>query len=625
MIVCRTLGPIDVLVDGAPAPADLLWRRNIALLVYLARSPKRARSREHLIGLLWGEKSEERARQSLNEALRTLRHYLAAALKTDATQVRLVAGAVELDTDQLETFAASGNYAAAAALVEGDFLEGFGIPRASGFDDWVAAERAAWHMRSVDVLIHRVEQLLAGGAVGPAGEVAERALALAPTSDAACRAVLRCLALAGERAGALQRFEAFAARLASEVGTQPDAETKRLAERVRLERTWRLPAHDPAGPPGLGAAPERRAPLVGRSAELTRLLDAWARCQREGRGAVGVVEGDPGMGKTRLAEEVVARARLEGAAIAVVRAVEADLHEPWSGLRGLVRSGLLEAPGVAGAPPAALAALRGAWTPGARPAQPFAEVLRAVAEEGPVMILVDDATWCDGESLGALGACARDLAGTPSFLLITVAAHPPRPELDELRVRIGREVAGAVVRLGPLSTDALRALAHWILPRYTEVELDRVTRRVATDSARVPLLAVELLYAVALGLDLRESPGAWPEPLNTLDQTLPGDLPDAVVAAIRVGFSRLSANAREVLTAAAVLGGRVALPPLARASGLDSEPLAAALDELEWQRWLTAESRGYAFVARIVREVVARDMVTPGQRQRILDGGRSAS
>ncbi len=625
MIVCRTLGPIEVLVDGAPAPADLLWRRNIALLVYLARSPKRARSREHLIGLLWGEKPEERARQSLNEALHTLRHYLAAALKTDATQVRLAAGAVELDTERLETFAAAGNYEGAAALVEGEFLEGFGIARASGFDDWVAGERAAWRTRSVDVLIRRVDQLLAGGAVGPAGEVAERALALAPTADAAFRAVLRCLALAGDRAAALRRFEEFTARLASEVGTEPDAETKALAERVRRQRTWRLPAPDPAASPGARAAQERRAPLVGRSAELGRLLDAWARCRQEGRAAVGIVEGDPGMGKTRLVEELVARARLEGAAVAVVRAVEADLHEPWSGLRGLVRGGLLEAPGVAGAAPAALATLRGPWTPADRPAQPFAEVLRAVAEEGPAMILVDDATWCDGESLSALGGCARDLAGTPDHVLPSVAAHPPRPELDELRGRIGRDLAGAVVRLAPLSSDALRALAHYILPRYSEVELDRVTRRVATDSARVPLLAVELLYAVAQGLDLRESPGAWPEPLNTLDETLPGDLPDAVVAAIRVGCSRLSPNAREVLTVAAVLGGRLALAPLARATGLDPEPLAVALDELEWQRWLTAESRGYAFVARIVRQVVARDMVTAGQRQRILDGGRSAS
>ncbi|MBI1967990.1 MAG: hypothetical protein HYS40_08375, partial [Gemmatimonadetes bacterium] len=56
-----------------------------------------------------------------------------------------------------------------------------------------------------------------------------------------------------------------------------------------------------------------------------------------------------------------------------------------------------------------------------------------------------------------------------------------------------------------------------------------------------------------------------------------------------------------------------------RAAGLSAVAVAAALDELEWQRWLTADPRGYAFVARIVRDVVARDMVTGGQRQRMLD------
>ena len=68
MIVCRTLGPVSVEVDGAGAPSELMWRKNIALLVYLARSPKRARTRDHLIGLLWGDKPEDDARHSLNQA-----------------------------------------------------------------------------------------------------------------------------------------------------------------------------------------------------------------------------------------------------------------------------------------------------------------------------------------------------------------------------------------------------------------------------------------------------------------------------------------------------------------------------------------------------------------------------
>ena len=623
MILCRTLGPVAVSVDGGSAPPELLWRKNLALLVYLARSPKRARTREHLIGLLWGDKPEGAARHSLNEAVRVLRRHAGdGGVETEAGQVRLVTGAVELDTERLDALLAAKDYRGAVELVAGEFLEGFGVSGASGFEDWMTAERTLWRGRSVDALLRRADELLGTGDLTGAHDAAQRALLLDPTSDVPVRGVMRCRALAGDRAGALECYETFAARLAGEVDTEPDTDTKALAERVRRERAWRLPAgaggEGGGGGAGEAAAESRRAPLVGRARELARLLEPWTACRRDRRAAVVIVEGDAGTGKTRLAEELLGRARLDGAAVAAVRAVEADRDQPWSGVLGIARGGLLETPGVAGASPAALAELRDQGAPGAGLGRALVEGLRAVCEEQPVVVLVDDAQWLDRESLLALVAAARDLAREPLCFVFAAAPHPPRAELDELRVRIGRDVAGAAVRLEPLSGEALRDLARWALPRYNELELNRVARRVGTDSAGIPLLAVELLHAVAMGLDLRETKGAWPEPFKTLDQTLPGELPDAVVAAIRIGFRRLSPDAQRALAVAAVVGGRVSRERLGSGAGLHGEGLDAALDELEWQRWLAAEPRGYALVARIVRDVVERDMVTEGQRQRIL-------
>jgi hypothetical protein len=74
-----------------------------------------------------------------------------------------------------------------------------------------------------------------------------------------------------------------------------------------------------------------------------------------------------------------------------------------------------------------------------------------------------------------------------------------------------------------------------------------------------------------------------------------------------------------VLAAAAVLGDLATPPVLERALGLPADEVGRALDELEWHRWLTSEPRGYCFVARIVRQVVERDMVTAGQRRRVLE------
>jgi hypothetical protein len=80
-----------------------------------------------------------------------------------------------------------------------------------------------------------------------------------------------------------------------------------------------------------------------------------------------------------------------------------------------------------------------------------------------------------------------------------------------------------------------------------------------------------------------------------------------------------------VLTAAAVLGDLTTPALVERALSMDSEEAGRAFDELEWHRWLLSEPRGYSFVARIVRQVVERDVLTPGQRRRILEAsGRSA-
>jgi DNA-binding SARP family transcriptional activator len=628
MILCRTLGPVELSVDGGPAPPELLWRKHLALLVYLARSPRRGRSREHLIGLLWGDRSDPAARHSLSEALRVIRHHAGeGSVEVTVGQVRLEAASVQLDVDRLEELAAAGDWAAAAELVSGEFLEGFALAEASEFEDWLAAEREMWGRRGVEVLVSCAEAHAQVGKVEEACGFASRALGLRPTSESALRCALRCRSLAGDRAGALALFERFQSRLAVELGAQPGEETRLLVERVRRERG--LQAEVGAQADGI---PVVRPPLEGRGQELQRLLEAAAGSARGRRAVLLVLEGDAGMGKTRLLDELLTRLRLDGTPVAAARAVEADRSEPWSGVLALARGGLLEAPGVGAGPSAALAAFAEVlpewaerFSGAASLAAPhplgraLAEALRAAVEEQPIVIAVDDAQWLDQDSALSLGAVLRDLAATPLTLVLAIAPYPPRPEFDELRVKIGSELGGQTVRLRVLDRSGLRHLAERMLPGYDPVAIDRVVRRVATDSAGLPLLAVELLRAVALGLDLGTLAGTWPEPFRTLDQSLPGQLPDAVVAAIRIGVRRLSPPAQRVLTATAVLGDLAPPALLERALGLEADEVARALDELEWHRWLVAEPRGYSFVARIVRQVVERDIVTPGQRRRVLE------
>jgi len=623
MISLRALGPLEARMDDAEAPADLLWTRNLALLLYLARAPSHRCTRDHAMGLLWPEKDQERSRQSLREALRVLRRHVGEnGIRTEADQLELTAGAIDLDTDRFDQLVAKQDWAGASALVKGGFAEGFALPDASPFEDWLLAERWHWRGRCMDVLIRHAEARLDAGDLLGADNPARRALDIDPLSERALRTMLRRLALAEDHAGALSLYEQYVQRIKRERSSPLEPETQQLVERIRNGRRWKLPQT---------VAP--RVPLFGRDADLSAIMGQWRAVRTSKRLALVVLEAEPGYGKSRLAQEATARVALDGGASVTTRTVSADRQQHLSGILSLVRGGLVDVAGAAAAPPAALGALAhessewaerfpaAARAPSAQSLSgAVTEVLRVASAEQPLLLVFDDAQWLDDASLDQLEIIVRDLARAPLLLLLTTTRESSSPRLAALRARIGRDVPGVVVTPDAFAEDDLQAIVRWAIPAYTPEQVDRLARRLLVDAAGVPLLAVEICRAVAQGMDLERMSGAWPRPLHTLDHTMPGDLPETIVGALRVGFSCLSPSAAGALKAAAVLGESERIPAarIGQGARLEGAALDAALDELEWRSWLTADARGYSFVARIVRDVVERDMVTEGERHRIL-------
>lgn len=631
MIECRILGPVELRVDGEEPPPQLLWRKNVALLVYLARSPNYNRSREHLVGLLWGDTPDRSARHSLREALRIIKKHLGEdGMRIEGDQIAVNPQAIQLDTERFDEHYGAGEWAAAAELVRGELLEGFALPGAQEFDAWLMAERNHWKQLSLEALTAHAEELMSEGELSSAAGTLARGLSILPHHEPAVRAAIKCAALRGDRASALERYLQLEQEL-NELGSAPNPETSRLYEQVQQERTWRLPSGVIQST--AGGMESRRMPLVGRGASLAEANSHWRRTLDGGEHSLILVEGDPGTGKTRLAEEIVARARLDGAAVTSVRAVEADVDEAGGGMLALARGGLIDAQGMAGAAPAALAVFARHipdWgdkfriaiseTSALRLGPALAEILRAITEEQPVLLHVDDSHWLDSESLKAIGLVLRDLRERPISVLLSYTRTHDRVELDELKSRIARDVKGCCIEVGSLESAHLEQLTEFAMPTYDAEQVKRLARRVAHETAGLPLLAVEVLHAVACwDLELDEKRPAWPQPFKTLDQAMPADLPDTVVAAIRAGFRKLSRNTRDLVAAASVLGDRISIEKFRKIAELSPDELTAALDEAEWQRWLVAEPRGYSFVAKIVRDVVARDMISEARRQRVIE------
>jgi predicted ATPase len=247
--------------------------------------------------------------------------------------------------------------------------------------------------------------------------------------------------------------------------------------------------------------------------------------------------------------------------------------------------------------------------------------IRAISGERPVLLVLDDAHHAAPDALALLESFIERLRDCAVGLLLAGARR--HPAMDRIVERMGRDLPGTAAFLGPLNELEIAEVVESSFPGYKPAQRARLTRRVLADTAGNPFLAVELIRAVRAGLNLPDSAEAWPSARHTLDDTRPGDLPPSVAAALRLRFRQLSEAAQRTLAAVAVLGGQKPAAALARAAELELPALERALDELEWSRWLSGDTRGYVFATGLAREVVLTDMVTAGQQRRMQERARA--
>jgi TolB-like protein/DNA-binding SARP family transcriptional activator/Tfp pilus assembly protein PilF len=280
-------------------------RKSRALLAFLACNAGRRHSRDRLIGLLWGERFEDQARQSLRHALTTLRKALGEdLLQADRDQVWLNES-FSSDVSEFRPLAMSGDpddLRRAIALYEDELLSGFSIPE-KAFTDWLATERAELRDLVVAALMTLMERSQAEPCALDLISLARRAVALDPYREQAHRHLLRGLAMAGHRNEALMHYRHLERLLKEDLGIQPEAETRELLDAIRSG------TGSAAARPILRQYPAGSGAITDQStkAELARLpIDAESSHEHRPSIAVLPFEDFGGEGATkRLAEGIV--------------------------------------------------------------------------------------------------------------------------------------------------------------------------------------------------------------------------------------------------------------------------------------------------------------------------------
>jgi len=598
----------------------VLWRKHVALLTYLALSPNGTRSRSHLVGLLWPESLQDKARRSLNEAIRRLRSALGTErLLTRGDALQLNASELEVDIQHFETLRVEGQLRA-LELLRGEFLEGFHVDDAPVFEDWMGAQRAQIREAATGLLVARAEEQLAVNRYVEARALARRALALDPFSEPARALGMRSAALEGDSIGALALYHDIAERVAREIGETPSAALSALAARIRAG-SWQRPGtrHSDLEPP-----------LIGRREAHAQLFARLDRYPREGPACL-VIVGDPGSGRTRLLAACTERLALAGATVATARLLESDHDAPWSTLRTLMRGGLQLAPGLTGTDHVGLRVLAGIVPELAERVAPLethdvaqvsdalASCVGAVAAENPLAVLIDDAQWADGSTLAALRAVSSRDQRFASVLVLTIE-HGAELSVDlrALVGSVGREIPGAVVRLEPLTQEDIAALTETTAPWCTgKEERDRLARRVAQESGGNPFLAVTLLHELGQTTSLRQGLVEWPPAGGTLDSSLPIAVSDVVRSAVAARVARLDEDSTAVLRAASIAGDVLDPLVLTEVSGLLGPRVDAALDRLERERFVVFDGGRYRFTGRLIAAVIERECMQVGGRRRL--------
>ncbi len=284
--------------------------RWLALLAVLAAARDAGASRDRLLGVLWPDRDEARARHALSQTLYSLKRVLGIEVVVAEPAIRLDPERVRSDLDDFRDAIQRGEWDRAIDLYRGPFLDGFYLQDAPAFDQWVETERQTIRTQAIRALDAGLARAVTSGDRRRATDLAARLTVIDPLSGRFALRYMETLAGLGDRAGALAHARTHAEAVRETLGVEPDEAVVALAAKLRAEAPAAGPGPDrPDQPSGSAATPPgagRRATLTGRWAIAVIVVVAVAvglwlgfgRRDRPGQGtglviAVGLIRDVP--------------------------------------------------------------------------------------------------------------------------------------------------------------------------------------------------------------------------------------------------------------------------------------------------------------------------------------------
>ena len=611
----RLMGTPEIYMGGALFTLKHLKSR--ALLCYLAATGD-AHTRSHLAGLLWGESGQSEAFHSLRSSLYHLRKTLQTIqaekiLIGDGELLSLDPAFYECDVLAFRRLLTLNDEAALSQAVQyyrGPFLQGFTLTDAPEFDDWMQIENIRLNQACFQIL----DRLTTWAASRQAWPLAigylQKMIQIDPFAEAAQQRLMRVYLHQGEVSLAVRQYRQFENGLQKELGLTPSPETKALYQEILSQQQSPATRTSPAR---LATRQANILPFVGRDS-LIRELSALGDQAKEGNGRTVLIQGEGGIGKSRLLDEFASQL-INGSPPWIVLQgacspfddlllhgpfVEALQHGMGDAIEDILADSAVSVPDARG---------RFFWR--------VLQAIRSLSQSSPLLFRIEDLQWANSSTLNLFGFLSMRLPQLPVLLVGTVQHAEAIPALQRL-ITLGRRRGQLQLHsLAPLTLEAIVDLLHG--SGVNLISLESLAHWLHDKSSGNPFLLSEILAQLRTEGILQPEGNGWQlDAARWLRWKTKFTLPETTHDLISWRLAELSPDGRLLLDVLAVAAQPMHVLVLRDLPGLSIDSFSALVEDLA-ERGLVLELADGPILAlphHLLREALLHRL-SPLRRRRI--------